>query len=201
MKKLHDVCTVEGCGRRHKARGYCQTHYTMLARGSSIKPIKVRERNKPECCTEDGCAEPVKSKGLCKMHYQRLLRHGHTRYTDRKKEPKKCVVPSCENWLYAKGLCHSHYAKQRYWQKFGISIGDYLRMHEEQGGVCKICKQPETSKNAQSGKTKDLAIDHCHKTNAIRGLLCSHCNTALGLFEESTEILKSAIKYLNTSSQ
>jgi len=199
MKKLHEVCTVEGCDRSHKARGYCQTHYMMWMRGSPIAPIKVRERNKPECCIEEDCTEPVKSKGLCKMHYQRLLRYGHTRYKDRKKAPKICIIPNCDNHLYAKELCHSHYAKKRSWQKMGIDVFDYLRMYDEQNGVCKICGRPETTTNGLSGKTKDLAIDHCHETNAIRGLLCSSCNRALGLFQDSEKILNRAVDYLNRS--
>lgn len=199
MKKLHDVCTVEGCSRGHKARGYCQTHYMMFKRGSGIKAIKPRERNKPDKCSEDGCNEPVKAKRLCKAHYQRLLRHGHTKYKDRKKEPKPCLIPVCNNVLYAKGLCHSHYAKQRVWKEFGITPFDYWRMYEKQDGKCKICHQPETSVHAFSGKTKDLAIDHCHRTNKVRGLLCSGCNTAIGLLRENVQTLRSAIAYLSSN--
>lgn len=196
MKKLHEFCTAEGCSRKHKARGWCQTHYMMFKRGSEVGPIKPRERNKPEQCIEEGCNEPVKAKGLCKAHYQRLLRHGHTRYHDRKKAPKRCLVPNCENYVYAKKLCHSHYAKQRFWQNKGFDVFDYLKLLEDQNGVCKICGQPETIVDGKSGKIKDLAIDHCHKTNVIRGLLCSACNTALGLFEDNRNTLMSAIDYL-----
>jgi hypothetical protein len=42
----------------------------------------------------------------------------------------------------------------------------------------------------------DLAVDHCHTTGKIRGLLCSKCNPALGAFNDNIEILNSAIKYL-----
>lgn len=56
-------------------------------------------------------------------------------------------------------------------------------------GVCAICKRPETI-------NKSLAVDHCHLTNTIRGLLCTNCNIALGKMGDSIEILKSAIAYL-----
>lgn len=41
-----------------------------------------------------------------------------------------------------------------------------------------------------------LYIDHCHKTNQVRGLLCFSCNSALGHFKDNVESLKKAIKYL-----
>ena len=39
-------------------------------------------------------------------------------------------------------------------------------------------------------------IDHNHKTGVIRGVLCRNCNSALGLFQDDTEILEKAIRYL-----
>lgn len=201
MQRLHEFCTVDGCERKHKARGYCATHYMMWKRGAEITSIKSRDRIKPDCCIEEGCTEPVKSKGLCKMHYQRLLRHGHTKYRDRKKEPKICIIPNCDNHSYSKQLCNSHYMKQRTWKKMGFGVFEYLDMHKEQGGVCKICGRPEFMRHGSSGKVKDLAIDHCHQTNVIRGLLCSACNTSLGLLKDNVETLKSAIKYLEESSK
>ena len=44
-----------------------------------------------------------------------------------------------------------------------------------------------------------LAVDHCHKTGKIRGLLCAHCNHGLGNFKDNIEIIKNAIKYLKGS--
>ncbi len=41
-----------------------------------------------------------------------------------------------------------------------------------------------------------LVIDHCHSTGAIRGLLCSNCNTAIGLLSDNPEIIRKAADYL-----
>ena len=197
MRREHVVCTITGCERPHKARGYCQTHYTQFKRGVEPSgPIKVRVRDKPPECTEDGCSEPVKAKGLCKMHYQRLLRHGHTRYRNRKTPPKPCMIETCDNHLYAKGLCHAHYAKQRKWQSFGIDAARYQKMLHDQGGVCAVCSQPERAPDKASGKIRDLAIDHDHDTGAVRALLCSNCNRALGLFGDNPALLDAAKAYL-----
>lgn len=61
--------------------------------------------------------------------------------------------------------------------KYGISIDDYDSMMAEQGGVCKICRGLDPS-------GRRLAVDHCHETGRVRGLLCPSCNTALGRIEQ-----------------
>jgi hypothetical protein len=161
-----------------------------------LGPIKTRVREKPPECVEDGCSEPVKAKGLCKMHYQRTLRHGHTRYADRKKPAKECGILTCDSHVYAKGLCHAHYIKQRKWRDYGVDAQRYQDMLAAQGGVCDICSKPETAPDKASGKLKDLAIDHDHRTGAIRALLCSNCNRGLGLFDDDPARLETALAYL-----
>ena len=190
------LCQIDGCTRPHKARGLCQTHYAQRLRGSDFSPIRSRVREKPPECIEEDCSEPVKSKGLCKMHYQRLLRYGHTRYRDRKKPAKQCVIDGCGNVLYAKSLCHPHYAKQRKWQAYGVDATRYQEMLREQKGVCAICSQPEKITDNASGKSKDLAVDHDHATGAVRALLCSACNTAIGLFNDDITLLAKAQAYV-----
>ena len=197
MRKEHDVCTVQDCGRKHKARGYCQTHYMQFQRGlSDLGPIKVRVRDKPDCCVEDGCGYPVKAKGLCMMHYQRSLRHGHTKSGTRQKPRTGCAIAGCENYLYAKGLCHPHYKTQQIWASRGVDAARYQEMLAEQNGLCAICARPEKHTDPYTGRTKRLAIDHCHGSGKVRGLLCGSCNTALGLFEDDPGLLDRAKEYL-----
>ncbi len=76
---------------------------------------------------------------------------------------------------------------------FGINIDEYAAMLNTQGGVCAICKKtPEVNK-------KRLAVDHCHNSKKVRGLLCSTCNSAIGLLRDDISILKSAIQYIRKS--
>lgn len=70
-----------------------------------------------------------------------------------------------------------------------ITQDQYTALLQDQGGVCAICGQPETVKTKR-GKTIALAVDHCHTTGKIRGLLCMRCNTRLHLLE--SESLKDA---------
>jgi len=76
-------------------------------------------------------------------------------------------------------------------KRYGITLEDYERMLELQGGCCKICgcKSP-------GNKSKHFSVDHSHTTQEVRGLLCHHCNTGLGYFRDSREALSNAIIYL-----
>ncbi len=72
--------------------------------------------------------------------------------------------------------------------KYGLIPEQYDAILASQNGVCAIC--------GLARGIKMLAVDHDHKTNKVRGLLCQFCNTALGKFLDSVEILKRAISYL-----
>jgi hypothetical protein len=74
-------------------------------------------------------------------------------------------------------------------QKYGISPEDYKKALDLQNGVCAICKKPCTC-------GRSLAVDHNHETGWVRGLLCSKCNRAIGLFKDSRELLLEAASYL-----
>lgn len=58
---------------------------------------------------------------------------------------------------------------------YGLTVEQYDAMLAEQGGRCFLCK-------ALPGK-KRLAVDHSHESGAVRRLLCSICNTRLGVYQ------------------
>lgn len=72
-------------------------------------------------------------------------------------------------------------------KKYGLTLEQYDEMLAKQGGVCAICKKPETRKGSEW-----LSIDHDHKCcpqtkgccgKCVRGLLCHNCNRWLGILE------------------
>jgi len=79
-------------------------------------------------------------------------------------------------------------------KRLGITHTEYESILASQGGVCAICKRYKITSN-----NKYMAIDHCHSTLKIRGVLCNWCNRALGLLEDNIEFFNSAIKYLENN--
>ncbi len=78
-------------------------------------------------------------------------------------------------------------------RKFGIHEELYDMMLASQRGGCAICGKGPT--------TKRLAVDHCHDTGEIRGLLCDRCNRGLGSFRDDPELLARASRYLKLSTK
>lgn len=80
-----------------------------------------------------------------------------------------------------------HYLAKRY----GVTPEWYYDELKKQNGVCAICEQQCFNR---------LAVDHCHVSGKVRGLLCQSCNTALGHFRDKPELLRKAAQYLEESS-
>ena len=76
---------------------------------------------------------------------------------------------------------------------YGLTWDAFTYIFESQQGKCKIC---ETELDFTGNKRRRWAVDHCHSTGAVRGILCPRCNTGLGLFKDSPELLVKASKYL-----
>lgn len=91
----------------------------------------------------------------------------------------------CREWRKK----NESYVRDREYQKrFGITLEEYEKMLIDQHGVCCLC-----GRECHRGR---LAVDHCHTTGKIRGLLCRKCNIAIGLVNDDPEWMKKAEVYL-----
>lgn len=108
-------------------------------------------------------------------------------------------VPLSEFYVHRpKDSGYSHYdmhcnSCRKKWMKarrVGIGVAEYDRLIEASGGLCALCRRPYGDRPN---------IDHSHRTGKIRGVLCSRCNTGIGLFLDSAELLNAAILYLRSS--
>lgn len=107
-------------------------------------------------------------------------------------EIKKSNPEYDERTSTRKQLTQSEY--WRHWkmkQKYGIGIFEYREMYRLQEGKCAICGEEKPDKG-KSG----LVVDHCHRKESVRELLCSSCNAGLGLFKDNETVLQNAIAYL-----
>jgi hypothetical protein len=75
--------------------------------------------------------------------------------------------------------------------RYGLTYDSWKEIRNEQKFQCMICEAHESEIG------RHLDVDHCHKNNFVRGVLCNSCNVLLAKAKESEKILKSAIEYLN----
>jgi hypothetical protein len=104
-----------------------------------------------------------------------------------------CYCKPCKK-IYGLSWYHANPDKtknSRLKNTFGITLEDYNDLLKAQNGCCAIC-QTDTPTGIGN-----FHVDHCHKTNKIRGLLCSKCNHALGLFNDNQNNMRKAIEYLD----
>lgn len=87
------------------------------------------------------------------------------------------------------------YRDREFRKNFGITLADYQAKLKDQKGVCAICAKPESG--TRNGIVRWLNVDHNHETKAVRGLLCTNCNVAVGMMCESRKIMRAAIEYLD----
>lgn len=172
------MCKVEGCSKTEVSKGYCDTHRKRISRHGNVNA------GRPLSWGAGEEALRIKKDWNFPPKPPRWYREGFTSENERLKA-----------WL----ILDRELNPDKYWEKdlqkyYKIGIAEYTSMLESQNGLCAICRKPETI--IIKGKVLRLSIDHCHTTGKIRGLLCSHCNHAIGKFEDSIDSLKAAITYL-----
>ena len=87
--------------------------------------------------------------------------------------------------------------EQNWASRFSLTREGYEAMLANQGGRCAICG---TTNPCGEGSTathlQHLAVDHCHTTGKIRGLLCNPCNRGIGMLKDDPALLEKAATYL-----
>lgn len=181
------LASIEIGGVRYAARRVVWALVT--GEWPSEKPHAIRMRNRnpfdlrwdnlyvlPDGCHQ--CAKCDQIKPITEFH------------SSKSKKPR--VAGYCNDCKSATSKLrgYGHAAKVK---KYGLTVADYDALFSAQGGVCAICKRPPDKKR--------LAVDHCHTTGTVRGLLCAPCNVSLGSFGDDPRVLLEAAKYLLRTSK
>lgn len=103
--------------------------------------------------------------------------------TDNAAYMKRWTEDRKEEW----GDYYFLFRKHSQLKKFGLTGNDYLVMWMECGGLCEVCGRADADRL--------LAVDHCHETGRVRGLLCLNCNQALGKLKDDPELIRSLAEY------
>lgn len=202
--KERTFCTVDACRNPVLAKGMCQTHYDRLRRtGSTEKQVKERTPC-VRCGKRDG--EYIRPDGrVCKACRQKEKRAeavaadpGSCAYCgveipSRRATPGQAMYCTREHKELAwreDGRGAEASLRWYYRQRYGLTLEEAEAMR---GLGCEICGVVSTD---AEGRWGNLHIDHNHETGEVRGVLCTTCNTGLGQFKDSPELLEKAAAYL-----
>ena len=209
------VCRVDGCERVHYAHGYCNPHWRRWRTNGDpgAAPIGTKQAR---ICSFDGCDRNASSKGLCATHYAQSRRHGtlapindRLPITARDDQGRKRCT-RCKTWLALDSFspvtrnpdglsnacirCRHHRLIAK---RYGITVDDYERLLDAQGDQCAICGGTNASGRLLAVDHNRRCCDH-HEScgRCVRGLLCSNCNTALGLMSDDLMTVARIESYL-----
>jgi hypothetical protein len=208
---------VDGCERFARQGDYCKSHYYRLVKfGDPLyrppcaicgKPCdRLKQGTNPTCGT--GC----KSEQDRLRVQEYLHRSGRLRRLDR---VRTCKTDDCHNLILTcdrKGAprrCDTCLAPERVlamsrrMTRYGITLEQYESMLDRQNGRCAVCRTGEP------GGRGTWHIDHDHACcphqgscgRCVRGLLCSHCNTAAGLLQDDHALVRRMADYLARTRQ
>lgn len=152
--------------RPHRAKGLCASCYRKTMHAKHREAALARMRARYR-------ADPAK--------YKARARAWDKAHPDK---ARKSARASGQRWYKRNSDRIAARNRQRV---YGLSAADYVRKLAAQGGRCAICRQPTKHR---------LCVDHCHKTDKVRGLLCRRCNLVIGNAQEDTRVLKDAVVYL-----
>jgi hypothetical protein len=199
MAKRNRTCMGPECDRRAGWLGYCTSHYAQQRQGRKLTPLRAYVKIPGDrVCSVPDCDRPHKARGLCAQHWKHVRLYGEVRpIKPYDLQGRVCGIKDCGQPAVAKLRCRQHLQYGYNLSRFGIDVGDFVRMQDEQGGVCAICGDTNTNGKA-------LSVDHDHECcpgdrscgACIRGLLCAHCNFAVGMMRDDPDRLRAAAAYI-----
>lgn len=164
-------CTVAGCTKAHRARGYCSAHWLKWRRygdplgGVALGPL-------PERCAAPGCAKAPHSRwkggnAYCNKHYLRMLFHGDLELHPAPPAPLigHCIVEGCTSFRRSgrAKLCEAHYYRRRRTGRLDLA---QPQPQKTSGGyvLLKAPNHPLAIKNGWVAQHRQVAYDACGGT-------------------------------------
>jgi hypothetical protein len=181
-------CAIDGCEGARQVRDWCQSHYNQWRRNPESLGRPIKKYGDPKARDEQG------------NKYCRTCSHWRP-VSDFNKAPSTSdqLQLRCKPCVAAIYRANAEVVRDKMReQRFGLSREQFDEILESQGGTCAICK-------SLSPGSSFWHVDHDHdccpssdKTcgQCVRGILCSLCNTGLGHLRDDTDILRTAIAYL-----
>ena len=198
---METLCKIEACQRPTEVRGYCKNHYVVALHRGDIKKVRADRpppRDGQVWCTS--CSQYLPESEI-RWDAVRNRWDGSCRSCKTLAYKRHLDAPLREAKAAERRANHAAYmrkwaAKNRDVQRikvtlrtWGLTEAQYRALFDAQDHKCAVC-----GAEARTGKV--LAIDHCHDSGRIRGLLCQDCNLGMGQFADDPNLLEAAVRYL-----
>jgi hypothetical protein len=109
-------------------------------------------------------------------------------------QSRQCRNTGCFNERYGRYLeCNSCRKTKR---AYGMTAPERNSILASQGGVCLICGHSIEFTNSPA-KMNSAHVDHCHKTNTVRGILCGFCNILMGTIDNRKINPQRVVEYVS----
>jgi len=162
--------------------------------------------------------ETARVLGVAYFFTGKPCRRGHTaRRTTSRNSCMECIRIAAEKYkktekheikrneriarLKAAGVWRDNVASRTLKHAYGITLEEYEVLFSKQNGVCAICSEAEKVVDQKTETIRRLAVDHCHQSKKIRGLLCQACNTAIGKLRDNPELMERAAMYVRNEGE
>ena len=117
------ICEVDGCVKKHYAKGCCYSHYAKL-KFNQVASLKKRLSDPSRVkCSVGGCDKPYYARGLCQNHHSIFLRTGDTISQRERNRENRCCVKWCNKKAIVDGGMCSHHIKKI--KKYGVLLKNY----------------------------------------------------------------------------
>lgn len=228
-KGKRSICMIDGCESHVVSNGLCDKHRKRLDRHGHVSQTRPNDWGKREShplyntwanlrrfrgvqlCKEwhsdfwEFVKEaPEKPEGRCLLRpldKDAVIDRDNCQWIEPLSSKTDDEKEYLKNWARLdREINPDKYRDKRLQKDYGITLLEYIDMAKAQNGKCAICLNKETALDPKTKTPRRLAVDHCHATGKVRGLLCSSCNTALGLLKDDVLLLKRATVYLNSNS-
>ena len=198
-------CTAEGCEKPRattpsQVRSLCDEHYREYQRDLQTRARRkagAEERAYNRAPDDLQIPEDQKWCGGCSLVKQvEDFNRDASKKDGRQSRCKTCEYEGYKRRLAedperVRKISRESRMRNRRRQTYGVTNEEFEEMCEAQGGICAICQREP----GQLG----LCIDHDHETGEVRGVICSPCNSGLGLFQDDPEFLRAAAAYIEDS--
>lgn len=177
-------CWVEDCPRVAAEKQLCKRHVKEVKMGILQVPESLGVKINPPCNFE-GCDRIQETRGLCHSHYDQMNRGEELRplrtYGKYIRGGESCAIEECQKPAATLGVCQRH--------------GGFLSTYKIDIATLQDLMNTRECENPGCANTTRLHIDHDHETGAVRGMLCSGCNTSLGHLKEDIDRILGLAEY------